>query len=231
MVKKTLFFIAILVIGCLTFLFVWLNQRSAIPYEFIKKDTWTFTGQSHQFKVLLDTSKMIKKPYVRGPLIRQIEVYKKDASQKVQEIIVTENLYHQYIDSSLVFVVEDMNFDGHDDFRMLEWVSMSGYWNVRTFQFWFFNPDSATFERDTLWEKFRSPVFNATDKTFTTNYVVVEGNSLDDYHKSEARYKLVNNQPVLDYEEVYTQDQQGNSDQLLYTRQNVRGQMVKTPAD
>lgn len=59
-------------------------------------------------------------------------------------------------------VMEDMNFDGYSDFRVLDFVMMYGQ---SSYHYWLYNPVKDAFEPDTVLEKTSSPHFDPQTKT------------------------------------------------------------------
>jgi hypothetical protein len=59
-------------------------------------------------------------------------------------------------------MIEDMNFDGYDDFRVVSLTSTNlqcSYW------FWFYDKDKKIFYRDTLYDRFEEISFDHKNKT------------------------------------------------------------------
>jgi hypothetical protein len=151
-------------------------------------------------------------------------------NRKIQEISVEKYLTQIFLDSTVIFVIEDMNFDGRKDFRILKHFSVLTP-SYKEFHCWLYNSSTEQFERDSVFDDFRSPVFNQTEKTIATNYKRQEGPSLSDIHRCDAIFKFKDNHLTLVYEEVSTQDfKNGERDSLIYTRELVDGRLVKKMA-
>jgi hypothetical protein len=223
---KKIFAVIVLIVAVLTILVISFRAK---PYEFIKKDTWTFMSDSHRFILRLDTSYMKVKPYDRGPFVNQIDIYSRSDSSKIQRISVEKNLGQIYFDSTVTFVIEDMNFDGYKDFRVLKYISILDT-SIREYWYWSYNSYTEKFERDSRFDKFRSPVFDLDSKTITTNYKIAKGGSFNDILRCDAIYKVNNNHLTLVFEEVSTQDKDGDRDKLLYSRELIEGKLVKRMA-
>jgi len=224
--NKKIFAIAIPIVFLTAILII---SFSVKRYEFLKKSTWTFIGESHLFKLKLDTSYMKEKPYEQGPLVSQIDIYNISNNKKIQEISIEEYLPQIYLDSTVIFVIEDLNFDGYKDFRVLKYISLPDGL-IREYWCWLYNSSTETFDRDSLFDDFRNPVFDQKEKTIKTNYKRMEGQSFYDIHRCDAEYKFKDNYLTLVYEEVSTQDKNGERDKLLYTRELIDGKLVKKMA-
>ncbi|MBK9194628.1 MAG: hypothetical protein IPO17_06485 [Flavobacteriales bacterium] len=59
-------------------------------------------------------------------------------------------------------VVEDVNFDGAADLRLLSWHSIEHY---RTYWYWLFNVRSGSFERDTVLDGIMNPGFDHGERS------------------------------------------------------------------
>jgi hypothetical protein len=220
---KKIFTTGILIVSLLIILVI---VFSIEHYKFLKKDTWTFMSESHRFLLKLDTSYMKEKPYKYGPLVRQIDIYDNSDNRKIQEISIEKYLPQIFCDSTIIFAIEDMNFDGHKDFRILKYISLPDG-SIREYWCWLYNSSTNTFDRDTLFNDFRNPVFDQKQKTIKTNYKRMEGETFYDIHRCDAVYKFRDGHLTLIYEEVSTQDKDGERDELLYTQEVIDGKLVK----
>jgi hypothetical protein len=96
--------------------------------------------------------------------VKSIDIYTK-ANNKISQTIIPDEYLIDWFDSSKVCIIEDVNFDGHNDVRLLNWTSINlqtSYW------YWIYNASSGQFQSDTTLEEYTNPYFDSTSKTFHT---------------------------------------------------------------
>ena len=96
-------------------------------------------------------------------------------------------------DTSYAFIIEDVNFDGQNDIRLISWTSIQSdkeYW------YWLFNPKTGKFEKNSLLERFMNPEFDQELKTVYTRW------RSGVYEYGQAIYKWQNNNCLLEMEQV-----------------------------
>ncbi|HEY6159821.1 MAG TPA: hypothetical protein VI112_01320 [Bacteroidia bacterium] len=92
--------------------------------------------------------------------VRRVTVYRLPRWEKIQTITLPENNVQDFGEGP--FLIEDMNFDGHDDFRV---VSITTTNFQRSFWFWFYDEDKHIFYRDTIYDGFPEISFDHKNKT------------------------------------------------------------------
>ncbi len=99
-----------------------------------------------------------------GDSIKLIHIYRTSDGKKIQTLDPGPNLAMTHSDKIRArrFVVEDMNFDGHDDFRIVTWIYIRGQ---TLHSFWIYNPGKEKFEEDTNLAKTADVIFYPESKT------------------------------------------------------------------
>ena len=87
--------------------------------------------------------------------ITKIEVLKNGILK--QTLIPGENYFGRTFPDDQLFVIEDMNFDGNPDFRLMEFLPAGP--NV-PYLFWIYNPKKELFEENNSYGKITSPEFD-----------------------------------------------------------------------
>src|SRR5690349_6731085 len=88
------------------------------------KNYWSFKDEKHSIILNIDTILCggIAGEYCRT--VKTIDIYSNKTHKKIQTIIPEQFILDDGLtDSSLVFAIEDMNFDGSNDIRLLNWLS------------------------------------------------------------------------------------------------------------
>jgi len=150
---------------------------------------------------------------------KTIDIYKIANREKVQTIILPpDNVIESYLDSFRIFKIEDMNFDGYNDIRLLSEfdVHMQSY-----FYCWLYNKSKGVFERDTNLETIANPEFDKKTK-------MVEGYERIGFRDEEDKvWKYGSNgQLILIYERDVNADITGDST-IITTKKRVNGKMVE----
>ncbi|MBP6573927.1 MAG: hypothetical protein KA230_05725 [Flavobacteriales bacterium] len=88
-----------------------------------------------------------------------VDVFKGD--RFLQRIIPPANCtWDRFFPWPKVLMIEDVNFDGLEDIRLLSWHSIEFY---PTYWYWMFNADSKSFERDSTMDEIVNPTFDHGD--------------------------------------------------------------------
>lgn len=93
------------------------------------------------------------------------------------------------LDSSAVFIVEDVNFDGQKDIRLISWLSN---YNDKEYWYWIYNEEQGQFETDKNMIHFMNPEFDIEHQFVYTQWrvgVMEQGHSL--YKWEDAHYQLL----------------------------------------
>ncbi|WP_424494948.1 XAC2610-related protein [Salinimicrobium sp. GXAS 041] len=118
--------------------------------------------------------------------ITKIEVLKNGTLK--QTIKPGKNYFSKTFPHDQLFAIEDMNFDGNTDFRLMEFLPAAP--NV-PFLFWIFNPKTQLFEESKNYEGITSPEFDYEKKQISSSWR--DGCCL---HGRDV-YELKNGNPVL----------------------------------
>lgn len=118
--------------------------------------------------------------------IPKIEVLKNGILK--QTIIPSENYFSHSFPTDQLFYLEDMNFDGKKDFRLMKFLPAGP--NV-PFLFWIYNPTNELFEINTDYDDITSPEFDYEKKEINSTWrdgCCKHGRDI---------YKLINGIPTL----------------------------------
>jgi len=129
------------------------------------QEIWRFNTNNHSFDVIIDTIRLTESTDYYDLSVTKIEIYDRSINALVQTIETNKFRHESFLDSTMVFIIEDMNFDGYPDIRLLSWVSTSFY---TSYQYWFYDSKYGLFVRDTTFEKFINPYFDPEKETFHT---------------------------------------------------------------
>lgn len=85
----------------------------------------------------------------------------------IQHINVKVNNFDKNFQPNMLFILEDMNFDGFIDFRLLQHLPANGN---QAYYYWLYNPKTNQFEPNTYFESLLSPTFNPETRSITSSY-------------------------------------------------------------
>lgn len=151
--------------------------------------------------------------------VKAIDIYKIANHEKVQTIIPPEdNRIETYLDSDRVFKIEDMNFDGYDDIRLL---SLFDTHMQSNFYCWLYSKSKGIFERDTSLESITNPEFDKKTKTVKGYERIGFRDEEDKVFKYGSKGEL-----ILIYEKDINADITGTKT-IITTKKRVNGKMVE----
>lgn len=173
---------------------------------------WNFKDSKYLYEVYTDTL----------PSVQSIHIYNSN-HQEIQVIIPEEFIYDTWMDSSDVFILEDVNFDGHNDIRIVNVITP----NLQTlYAYWFYDKQNGNFKSDTSLAKLWNVSFNPIEKT-----VHSWGRTPSDY--GHALYKWKNNELelLLSEEEFWITDGTGYrlTTQVINGKTITKSQKIKRP--
>lgn len=114
-------------------------------------------------------------------------------------------------------MLNDVNFDGHNDFRIIQFIPSSP--NI-PYYYWTFNKESKQFQRDSILEEITSPIFNNDKKVITSSW------RSGCCNHGVSTYKYINRKITL-VEEIEIAEDADNPDQRITTRKKlVGGKMI-----
>ncbi|MDQ3111886.1 MAG: hypothetical protein M3R17_18525 [Bacteroidota bacterium] len=96
--------------------------------------------------------------------IRSIDIIRKKDGVKIQTVIPPTSFYSHWLP---LFVIEDMNFDGYLNFRVLDFVPM---YACETYHYWLYDPKKDRFEMNSALEVTSNVKFEKESKTITSHF-------------------------------------------------------------
>jgi hypothetical protein len=120
--------------------------------------TFTFQDNSYEFELRVDTVGSVDDCYVKEIKIRLLT-----SKRTIQTIVPPDNVHFCRSEKAWIFIIEDMNFDGKNDFRLMEFLPASP--NV-PYIYWFH--ESGKFRLDTTLRQVTSPEFDKVNKIVTS---------------------------------------------------------------
>lgn len=140
-----------------------------------------YNDKNFSYTLMLDT---LSDAYVDSS-IKLIVIHDLKSKKLIQKISVEEN---QFVKSSTEgFIIEDMNFDGYNDFRLLE---IRGKRGNMAFYCWLYNPVKNQFEENISLEEISAPYFDTTKKRIHEGWHRASG------YGGYNVYKWINNKAV-----------------------------------
>lgn len=145
--------------------------------------------------------------------IRSVTIIDKKTKDSIQTILVGENNFFCGSKNDSILFIEDENFDGHNDLRLI--VSCGTGPNC-SFYHWIYNSSAKRFIRNRSLEKIVNPEFIKTSKQIFSTW----RSSL--YSRGSSTYKYMNGKPVLihDFEITF-----GEGIETTVERKLVNGKM------
>ncbi len=97
--------------------------------------------------------------------IKSVSIFYVTGHKKIQTVFPPEK--YQFESYHIPLVVEDMNFDGYNDLRVLNFVPM---YQCETYDYWLYVPSKKRFEKNKALEVTSNVKFDAVSKTITSHY-------------------------------------------------------------
>lgn len=121
----------------------------------------SFQDSVHAFTISIDSTKGKHADYA----VTSIDIQRIETGQNVQTI-ATDTFFFQGVYARTsgwekVFTIEDMNFDGYKDIRLLSWLGTNFYTQYRC---WLYDSDSGLFKEDTSMTKLYNPYFDPEEQ-------------------------------------------------------------------
>jgi len=132
--------------------------------EIKAQKTLTYKDKIFTYNVVLKMDSTNNKWDSDG-FVQSIAVYKIADKKLVQTITPPKNSTNITLPADQIFILDDMNFDGYNDFSIIELLPAGP--NIPYFC-WTFNPKSQQFQRDTCLEEITSPNFDHKHKLITS---------------------------------------------------------------
>jgi hypothetical protein len=145
-------------------LLLWMLALQSAPSEAAPQAPYTFSDKDFVFALEVN-----KRPSAdtEGSLcdVKSLTVRRKSDGQELQKMVLEDILLDCYLEPGRMLVVEDINFDGRNDIRVL---SMLDARLQSTFQYWLYDKKTGRFERAARFEGLTSPSFDAKTRTVTS---------------------------------------------------------------
>ncbi len=119
--------------------------------------------------------------------VKSIFVIEKSGNKLVQTIAPPEDNSSICGGSQKFFIIEDVNFDGLNDIRLL--AGLPAYANF-TYYYWTFDSNANQFQKDTILEEIPNPIFDHDNKLIHSSWI-------GDDSYGESTYKYVDGKLVL----------------------------------
>ncbi len=125
---------------------------------------WHWNDQHFQYVVDFDTVNYLDASCC-ALWVNQVNIIAHNNPSKVQVIPIEGFRIESFIDSNMVVIIEDVNFDGYNDIRVLNWLSVSWY---TEYNYWLYHKGTKQFVQDTLLNRMMNPYFDQQYKTIHT---------------------------------------------------------------
>jgi hypothetical protein len=203
-------------------IFVSMLKTSAILLAFalcatavMGQTTLDYQGKSFRYTLLLDSA-LSADSVNYSCAVKSITIYAL-SGEKVQTIQPPENGSTCSLPKDQVFIVEDVNFDGNEDIRLLQFLPAGP--NLPYF-YWTYDSLTRHFKREEALEAITSPNFDPARRLITSFW----RSSCCDHGLSVYRY--INGKPVLIEESEVAQDENDNKKYITTLKKRIRGKMT-----
>lgn len=146
-------------------------------------------------------------------VVKSITVTRLKDKKQLQTIIPDENYPSCTLPKDQIFIIEDINFDGYNDIRLLQFLPAAP--NL-PYYYWTFNSKTQKFQRQKALEEITSPDFDPKKKLI---YSFWKGSCCD---HGQSTYKYINGKPTLIEE---TEIKEEDSKVITTVKRLVSGRM------
>jgi hypothetical protein len=122
--------------------------------------TFTYHDDTHEFVLKVDTVGSVDDCSVKEIKIRSLK-----SKQTIQTIVPPDNVHHCNSEMDWKFTIEDMNFDGKNDFRLVEFIPASP--NI-PYIYWLHESGKFNLATDTTLLQVTSPKFDQVNKVVSS---------------------------------------------------------------
>lgn len=150
-------------------------------------------------------------------VVKSVIVTRLKDNKQTQTIIPGENYPGCGLPKEQLFILEDVNFDGYNDIRLLQFQPAAP--NL-PYYYWTYNPATQKFEPQKALEEITSPEFDHKKKLI---YSFWRSSCCD---HGQSTYKYINGKPVL-VEETEIKEEDGKVITTVKKRVNGRMKLVK----
>ena len=147
----------------------------------------TYNDKTFSFTLLVDSS-LAGDSVNYSCVVKSILITRLKDKKQIQTIVPEENYPSCGLPKKEVFIIEDVNFDGHNDIRLLQFLPAGP--NL-PYYFWSYNPSAQKFQRQKALEEITSPDFDPKKKLIYSFW----RSSCCDHGSSTYRY--INGRPTL----------------------------------
>lgn len=149
--------------------------------------------------------------------VRSISIHRRKDNRQIQVIHPMDNSPSCTLPEEQIFIVEDVNFDGNNDIRLLQFLPAAS--NL-PYYYWIYNPKKQLFQRQSSLEDITSPEFDLKKKLI---YSFWRDGCCD--HGSST-YKYINDNPTLIGEEE-VKEEEGKIISTIKKRVNGKMKLIK----
>ncbi|MBN8701280.1 MAG: hypothetical protein J0L54_16855 [Chitinophagales bacterium] len=121
-------------------------------------------------------------------VIKSIVVTRLKDGKQIQTIIPDENYTSCGLPQDQIFIIEDINFDGFNDIRLLQFLPAAP--NL-PYYYWIYDPATQKYRRQRALEEITSPEFDSKTKLI---YSFWRGSCCD---HGQSTYRYINGKPTL----------------------------------
>ena len=150
-------------------------------------------------------------------VIKSIVVTRLNDNKQIQIITPDENYPSCGLPKDQIFIVEDMNFDGYNDIRLLQFLPAAP--NL-PYYYWTYNPVTQKFQRQKALEEISSPDFDPKKKLI---YSFWRGSCCD---HGLSTYQYINGKPTL-IEESEVKEEDGKVITTIKRLVNGKMKLIK----
>jgi LysM repeat protein len=185
---------------------LFVGQKLRVSEQATLKWTWTHKSTIHPTLPEF-VFKLVGKPTKNGIKVEAIESRRGNESQPFQTLNVSA--MPTITEDTVAFDVEDINFDGYHDMRLME--SMLGTANAK-YLYWLFEPQTGRFVKNTALSAIISPRVDAENKQIISAWR--DGCC---YYETDY-YQVVDNKPLLVRQEKEEYDEAGTKKVTVWER-------------
>lgn len=182
----------------------------------VSQTTLKYRDKTFSFTLLVDST-MTGDSVNYDCVVKSIIVTRLKDNKQIQTILPEENYPSCELPRNQIFIIEDVNFDGYNDIRLLQFLPAAP--NL-PFYYWTYNPRMQKFQRQKALEEITSPEFDAKNKLI---YSFWRSSCCDHGHST---YKYINGKPKL-IEEAEIKEEDGKVIATLKKLVNGKMKLVK----
>jgi hypothetical protein len=176
----------------------------------------TYSDKVFSFTLLVDST-LTADSVNFDCVVNSILVTRLKDKKQIQKITPDENYPNCGLPADQIFIIEDINFDGYNDIRLLQFLPAAP--NL-PYYYWTYNPATQKFQRQKALEEITSPDFDSEKKLI---YSFWRGSCCD--HGSST-YKYIKGKPTL-IEESEIKEEDGKVITTIKKLVNGKMKLVK----